>query len=250
MVWLEAFAWGWVASAGLLLGAAFGAYGPLEHRGIARAMSFGSGVLFATISLDLVTTALRASSLLSAGMALGVGALAFSSVNAMLSRRGAKDRKRCGGCVEQATERGVPGSGLAIAVGTLMDSVPEGLVLGVESAHAGSPGHAIVVAFIVGNFPEALSSAAGMTVAKRSNVFIWTVWLSAAALTAVSAALGAALLPSASESAIALIKAGAAGALLAMTVETLVPEAADAAVGFSGVVTAAGFMLLAALLMH
>ena len=248
MIWLEAFGWGWVASAGLLLGAAAGMYGPLEHRGIARTMAFGAGILLAALSADMLISAWQALGGAPAAAAMLAGAGVFSGVNAWLSRRGAKDRKRCGGCVRQATESDHPGSGAAIAAGTIMDAIPEGLILGLETAQTGSPGLATLAAFVLGNFPEALSASSGMTVARRPKHQIWLIWLAAAAITATTAGLSAAFLPGASEANVAYLNAAAAGALLAMTVETLVPEAADGSPAFNGIFAAAGFILLLALL--
>lgn len=248
MIWLEAFGWGWVASAGLLVGAAAGMYGPLEHRGIARIMAFGAGALLAALSLDLVANAWRSAGALPVAGAMLSGAAIFSGVNAWLSRRGAKNRKRCGGCVHQSTEADHPGSGMAIAAGTILDAIPEGLILGIETVQSGAPGLATLAAFAIGNFPEALSGAAGMTVARRPTWQIWFIWAAAAGITALAAGISAALLPGISPMGSACLEAAAAGALLSMTVETLIPEAADGSPAFNGIVAAAGFVLLLSML--
>ena len=82
-------------------------------------------------------------------MGLLCGAAVFSFVNWLLSRRGAQHRKRCGECVEQPKEEQQPGSGLAIAAGTFLDGVPEGVVLGLGVLHHGAPGLGTVAAFFV-----------------------------------------------------------------------------------------------------
>ena len=101
----------------------------------------------------------------------------FSSVNWLLSRHGAKHRKRCGECVEQPREEQQPGSGLAIAAGSFLDGVPEGVVLGLSVLHQGAPGLGTVAAFFLGNIPEALSSSAGMRRAGRSARYVFGVWV-------------------------------------------------------------------------
>ena len=248
MTWLVGAGWGWIASLGLLAGAAAGMYGPLEHRGIARAMALGAGALLAVLSLELLAAATREGGAARAAAAFAFGAGAFSLANAWLARRGARDRKRCGGCVEQPSERSVPGSGLAIVVGTMLDALPESVVLGLETARGGAPDWAVVAAFAVGNFPEGLSSAAGMAAAGRGARYIWAVWIAVSALSAATAGASAALLPAASASALAHLQAFAAGALLSMTVETLIPEAAHDAGAFTGTLAAAGFVVLMLLL--
>ena len=89
-------------------------------------MTFAVGVLLAVVAVDLVINARGATSLYWTVMGLLCGAAVFSSVNWLLSRRGAKHRKRCGGCVEQPQEVQQPGSGLAIAAGTFLDGLRSG----------------------------------------------------------------------------------------------------------------------------
>jgi ZIP family zinc transporter len=246
--WIEAAGWGALASFGLFVGALAALFSPLEHRGIARVMAVGAGVLLATMSLDLTMTAVSRSGALQTALLLALGACSFSLVNAWLARRGAKDRKRCGGCVQQATESTHPGSGVAIAIGTIFDSAPEGIVLGIETARSGGPQLAVLLAFILGNFPEALSATAGMDVAGRSRRYIFGVWLAAALFMSAVAALGAAFLikmPAAAES---WIDAFAAGALLSMTVETMIPEATQDTATLNGILATGGFVALLLLL--
>jgi hypothetical protein len=140
--WLMASAWGGLVSLGLLFGALAGLYAPLKHRGITSVMAAGAGILIAAASLDLIVAAVRTSGPLHAGISLVFGAAAFSLANLWFARRAAKHRKRCGECVQQPTENGTPGSGLAIAVGTLMDALPEAAVLGLETTRIGARGDA------------------------------------------------------------------------------------------------------------
>lgn len=246
--WIEAAGWGALASVGLIIGSLAGLFSPLEHRGIARVMAVGAGVLLATVSLDLTIAAISRVGALPTALLLALGAGAFSAANAWLARRGAKNRKRCGGCVQQATEAAHPGSGLAIAIGTVFDSVPEGIVLGIETARTGGPPLAVLIAFMLGNFPEALSATAGMDVAGRSRRYIFGVWLAAALFMSALAALSAAFLIKTPATTQTWIDAFAAGALLSMTVETMIPEAAQDAATLNGVLATGGFVALLLLL--
>ena len=96
--------------------------------------------------------------------------------------------------MQQATESTHPGSGLAIAIGTVVDGAAEGIVLGIETARSGGPPVALLIAFMLGNFPEALSATAGMDVARRSRRYIFAVWVAAALFMSAIAALSAAFL--------------------------------------------------------
>ena len=151
--WSLAAGWGLLSAFGLLIGAFGGYYTSLQHTTIARVMTFAAGVLLAVVAVDLVINARDTVSLHWTVMGLMCGAAVFSSVNWVLSRRGAQHRKRCGECVEQPEEEQQPGSGLAIAAGTFLDGVPEGVVLGLSVLHQGAPGLGTFTAFFQANIP-------------------------------------------------------------------------------------------------
>jgi zinc transporter, ZIP family len=242
-VWLTASAWGLLVSAGLIVGAVAGLFAPLQHRGITRVMAAGAGILIAAASLDLIVSAVRAAGPRPVAIALLIGAALFSLANALLANQ-AKHRKRCGMCVEQPTEKGAPGSGVAIAVGTLMDAIPEAIVLGLETARMAAPALGLVVAFALGNVAEALSSASGMAIAGRSKRYIFGLWGGATVLVIIVAAASAALAARVPPEFASLCNAFAAGALLAMVVETMIPEAAADAAPFNGLLAVVGFLAL------
>ncbi len=61
-----------------------------------------------------------------------LGASVFSTVNWRLTRHGAQNRNRCGECVQQPSETEHKGSGLAIALGAVLDGMPASLVIGLS----------------------------------------------------------------------------------------------------------------------
>jgi zinc transporter, ZIP family len=247
-LWLQAAGWAGLVSLGLLLGALANFHLPLTHRGITGTMAAGAGILIAAASLDLIVAAVGEAGALRAGAALVIGAGAFSGINYWLSRHAAKHRKRCGECVQQPSEAGHPGSGLAIAVGTMLDALPEAVVLGLETARIGAPGPAILAAFALGNFSEALSSASGMEIAGRSRRYIFGLWTLAALVIIVLAGLSAGLVAIAPGGTAGLCNAFAAGALIAMVIETMVPEATTDTSPFNGLIAAFGFLAILMLL--
>ncbi len=242
-VWFMAAGWGLLVSLGLIAGAVAGLYSPLRHRGIARVMAAGAGILIAAASLDLIASAVRSAGAIAAGVALILGAGAFSGANALIAAK-AKHRKRCGECMPQPSESSAPGSGLAIAVGTLMDAIPEAIVLGLETTRMAMPGLALIAAFALGNFAEALSSASGMELAGRSKRYIFGLWALATLLMTILAGASAAIAGLAPQGTIGLCNAFAAGALLAMVVETMIPEAAADSAPFNGTLAVLGFLAL------
>jgi zinc transporter, ZIP family len=246
--WLQAAGWGVLSASGLLIGAVGGYYTPLQHTTIARAMTFAAGVLLAVVALDLVINAHGAASLHWTVMGLLCGAAVFSSVNWLLSRRGAQHRKRCGECVEQPEEEQQPGSGLAIAAGTFLDGVPEGVVLGLSALHDAAPGLGTVAAFFLANIPEALSSSAGMRRARRSALFVFGVWIGIALMSGLAAAVAGLVLRGTGRAVRGTVEAFAAGAILALVSETMIPEAFHGSPQFNGLLLVVGFVALLILL--
>jgi ZIP family zinc transporter len=238
---LWAFGWGVAAASGALVGAILGLVARLRHRSIAAFMSLAAGVLLSAASLKIASEALM---LVGAAFTTGgiiAGAATFSIANAALV--GAKDRKRCGECKPQPSEVEVPGSGNSIALGTALDAVPEALALGV-TLRAGGPDLALVVALGLANVPEALSGTAGMRLASRSPSYVLSLWSATTLGTAATTALAFYLLGDVGPQALALLKAYGAGALIAMTAETMIPEAFHNGPRYSGVLAAAGFAAL------
>jgi zinc transporter, ZIP family len=238
-----ALALGAVASVGLLVGAIAGLFARMPHRRIAMTMSVGAGLLLAAVSLKVAADAIRVAGPLAAAVSLLFGAAVFSASNALLVRFGAAHRKRCGDCIQQPTELQQPGSGVAIALGNGLDAVPEAIVLGIALREPVVP-LALVIAFSIGNLPVAWSSTAGMRAAGRSYTYVFLLWSTIAIGAAVAIATGYVGFGSLSETWSPRLQAFGAGALLAMTAETMIPEAFHNSPRFSGLLAAFGFGLL------
>jgi zinc transporter, ZIP family len=200
-------------------------------------------VLLAGASLQVAADAIRIAGPVGAALSLVLGAAVFSGCNALLARYGATHRKRCGECVEQPVESQWPGSGVAVALGNALDAVPEAIVLGIALRDRAVP-LALVFAFSLGNLPEALSSTAGMRVAGRSYTYVFLLWGAIASGAALAVAAGYVGFGALSAAWPPRLQAFGAGALLAMTAETMIPEAFHNSPRFSGLFAAFGFGLL------
>jgi ZIP family zinc transporter len=245
--WAEASLWGLAAGAGLLLGAAGGYFLSLSHRAIAAIMAFGGGVLLSVLAFELVEDAAMHGGIGPTVAGVFGGAALFSAVNWQLSRYGARHRKRCGGCVTQPTEAEVPGSGLAIAVGALMDGIPESIVLGLAVIGGLGIEGSVLAGFFVANLPQGFSSAAGMKQALRPAGYIFGVWTTIVVACGVAAWLGYAVVGRLAPWSVGVSVALAGGGVLAMLAETMIPEAFEKAPSFMGLITATGFLLAFAL---
>ena len=238
-VW--AFCWGLAAASGALVGAILGLITHLRHRAIAAFMSLGAGVLLSAASFKVASEALMLAGAASTVGGIVAGAATFSIANAALAT--ANDRKRCGECKPQPSEAEAPGSGTSIGLGTALDAVPEALVLGV-TLRAGGPDLALVIALSLANVPEALSGTAGMRLASRSSTYVLILWSGTTLVTAAITALAFYFLSDLGPHAMAILKAYGAGALIAMTAESMIPEAFHNGPRYSGVLAAGGFAAL------
>jgi ZIP family zinc transporter len=241
-VW-AALALGAVSSVGLLIGAIAGVVSRLPHHRIAMAMSVGAGLLLAGVSLKVTADAVRLAGPAAVALSLLLGAALFSSINALLARFGAAHRKRCGDCVHQLAESERPGSGVAIALGNALDAAPEAMVLGMALRDPVVP-LALAIAFSLGNLPVALSSTAGLRAAGRSYRYIFLVWIAVATGATAAIAMGFIGFGSLGGPWPPRLQAFGAGALIAMTAETMIPEAFHNSPRFSGLLAAFGFGLL------
>ena len=159
-LWLQAGWWGFVAGAALLVGAAIGWFVPVSRRVIAAIMAFGSGVLISALSFELMDEAYRTGGFDSTATGFLGGAAVYTAANWVLAHNGARHRKRSGN--RQPSEQEDDGSGLAIAVGALLDGIPESIVIGLSMLKGGAVSFVAVIAIFLSNIPEGLSSAAGM----------------------------------------------------------------------------------------
>ena len=239
-IWLEAGFWGLVAGATLVVGAAIAWFVRVPRDVVATVMAFGAGVLVSALAFELVSDAVESGGLAATASGFLGGAVVYVGANIALARAGARHRKRSGD--EQPSESEDAGSGAAIAVGALLDGVPESVVLGLSLFGGGGVGVTVLAAIAISNLPEGLSSAAGMKRAGRSARYVFGVWVGIAVISGVAAAVGALLLQDASATTIAVITSVAAGAILAMIADTMIPEAFERAHVFTGLVTSLGFL--------
>ncbi len=245
---LQATLWGLVGGAALVLGAAVAWRVRVPPRAVAAVMAFGAGVLIAALAFDLVEEAVAGGGLTATGLGLLGGAGVYVLADAALARRGAQHRKRSGD--EQPSEEEQGGSGAAIAVGALLDGVPESVVLGASLIGGGGVSVGVLVAVFLSNVPEGLSSATGMRNAGRPAAYVFGVWSGIAVLSAVAAGAGFLLLDGAAPQVLSAITAVAAGAILAMISNTMLPEAVRESDHLTGLVTVLGFLTAVVVQQH
>ncbi|HVH93605.1 MAG TPA: ZIP family zinc transporter [Nocardioidaceae bacterium] len=240
-IWFQAGFWGLVAGGALVVGAAIAWLVAVPRVVVASIMAFGAGVLISALAFDLVDEAETTGGLTPTVIGFLAGALVYVAANVVLARRGARHRKRSGD--EQPSESDQHGSGAAIAIGALLDGIPESVVLGLSLLGGNGVGVAVLAAIFISNLPEGLSSAAGMKRNGRSARYVFGVWVGIAVASGLAGLLGCLLLQGASAATIAVITAVAAGAILAMIADTMIPEAFERTQLYTGLLTTIGFLV-------
>jgi ZIP family zinc transporter len=243
--WLQAGLWGLLAGGALLVGAWVGFRLKISARLVAAVMAFGAGVLISALSFELMDEAFKSGGLDSTALGFVAGAAVYTLANYILAHSGARHRKRSGG--QQPSEKDNAGSGMSIALGALLDGIPESIVIGLSLLKGGAVSTVAVAAIFLSNLPEGLSSAAGMKKAGRGAGYVYGVWGGIALASGLAAIAGYVLFDGSSPEVVAATTAIAAGAILAMLVDTMIPEAFEQAHDFAGLITVAGFLAAFAL---
>ena len=238
--WLQAGGWGLLAGSALLVGAAAGYLLRIPQRVVASIMAFGAGVLLSAVSFELIAEAYAGGGLAPTLLGALTGAVVYTGCNVLLARRGARHRKRSGDQQPSEDEQG--GSGTALALGALLDGVPESVVIGASLLSGGAVSAVTVAAVFISNVPEGLSSAAGMRQAGRSRGYVFGLWAGIAVISGIAAIAGYTVLGGAPPEVLAAITALAAGAILTMVADTMIPEAFEKAHLAIGLILLLGFL--------
>lgn len=228
--------WGFVGGAALIVGAVAGLIFDVPRRVIGLVMAFGAGVLISALAFDLTAEALHTGGFDATALGLLAGSVVFYLADRWLAGRGGAGRKRSVGPDDDAS--------VGLVLGAVLDGIPESVVIGISLLSGDGVGVAMVVAVFLSNVPESMSAATGLK-GRRSAGWIIGLWTAVALVSAVSAGLGYLALGHAPPDVVAAIQAFAAGAILTMLVDTMIPEAyeAEQRSKLTGVVSTAGFAL-------
>jgi ZIP family zinc transporter len=233
---LEAALWSAVATGTLLIGMVLAYRGLVGPRWTALIMAFGAGAIISAAAYQLVLPAVgeeQGSEVLVA-VGLAAGALTFYLADRWVDRMGGEQRMDFEGGQSA-------GSGTGILLGSLLDGVPESIVLGLSIAHAPQVSLAFIFAVAISNVPQGLGGTAGMLGAGWARSRITRLWLAVCVASIAAAVVGFGVGQVFSGASGAVIDAFAAGALLVMLTDSMIPESFEHGGKETGLALVVGF---------
>ena len=221
-----ALAWGALAASSLVIGAAFGLLRSWPQRLIGLVLGFGAGALISAVSFELVQEGVQKARGWPVAIGLAVGALTYYLAAGRVAAMG---------------------GGGALALGAFLDGIPEQMVLGIGLAGGESVSAGLLAAIFVSNLPEAVGGATDMRREMHSELKVMLTWLGIAGFCALATVFGHGIADIATDELQAGINGFAAGALIVMLVDSMIPEATEMSGRTTGLVTTLGFAVAAGL---
>ncbi|MCA1030266.1 ZIP family metal transporter [Bacillus timonensis] len=231
----EAVIWGAVAGSAVLAGAIIGIFVPIKKKLIGYIMAFGTGVLLGAASFELLADSIKNGGFFATAVGFLFGAALFTTIDLFIAYKGGKDRKR-------SNKNPKGHSGIAIFIGTVIDAIPESVIIGISLIDNGIS-WVLVIAIFISNFPEGLSSSIGLKKDGYSTSKILFLWFIVFILSSVSSLVGYTFLNNLDEWLIAGINAFAAGGIVAMVSSTMLPEAYEEGGPVIGILASFGLIV-------
>ncbi|MBT2484134.1 MULTISPECIES: ZIP family metal transporter [unclassified Microbacterium] len=229
----EAVLWGVVAASPLFVGAVLALIRKWPPRWLGIVLGFGAGALMASIAFELWEEGIELAGPVPLLIGVVAGAFSYYIADRILEAREAKAKGQAGGG--------------QLAVGALLDGIPEQLVLGIGLASGEPVSVALVVAILVSNLPESIGSASDLRESGMSRGKVLLLWGAVAVVCALATVGGFAVASVTGDAFRSAASGFAAGALLVMLVDSMIPEAQSKAKQATGLATVLGFALAAGL---
>ncbi len=237
----SAIGWGAFAASSLVLGALLGAARGWPDRAIGLVLAFGAGALISAVSFDLAEEGAKLGDHGVLAIGLGAGAFTYFALDRLVGKKSAKRARQKGG------GGGKGDAGSALALGAFLYGIPEQLVLGIGIAGGAGVSVGLLVAIFVSNLPEAIGSSTELRAEGRTPSGIRVLWVGVAVGCALATVVGYAVAHTVTGNLNAGVDGFAAGALVVMLIDSMIPEAVRKGGDVSGLVTVLGFAVAAAL---
>lgn len=234
---LNSLLWGLLATSSLVLGGVIATNFSLSNKLIGIILAFGAGTLISAVSYELVYDAVKMAKG-SGYPAFGffTGAFVFYVADYIIEKLGAGKNP-----VSGESKR----SGLVIpmVLAIILDGVPESIVIGLGILEKGSISFAMLIAVFISNLPEAIAGSTGMKSDGWSSKRVILLWAGIAVFCAFSTVAGSSLFNNVSPEWLSFIDSFAAGAILVMLANSMIPEAYEHGGKTAGIFTVLGFFV-------
>ncbi|ETT47999.1 ZIP family metal transporter [Paenibacillus sp. FSL H7-689] len=228
--------WGGISASAVVIGALAALFLKIPKRVIGWIMAFGTGTLIGAATFELLGDALNDGGIIPTAIGFTAGAVVYTLFDLLVSAKGGAGRKR------SAKSGDSNQSGLGIFAGTVMDAIPESIMLGASLLAGNGVSVVLVVSIFVSNIPEGLSSTVGLQ-GKYSRGKIILMWLSVLLISAIAALVGYLFLEQLPEEMGAAIGAFAGGGIIAMICSTMMPEAFEEGGPVVGLIASMGLLV-------
>lgn len=231
--------WGAVSASAVMIGALFALFMKIPKKLIGLVMAFGTGVLIGAATFELIEDAVEDGGLEPTVIGFMAGAVVFTVCDWLVSSKGGAGRKRSakGGKPDQTA------AGLGIFIGTLIDAIPESIMIGASIVAGRGVSFLLVIAIFISNIPEGLSSTVGMRESGESRRKISILWTGVLVISTLASLGGYFFMEDASSYLTAVLSTFAAGGIVAMVASTMMPEAFEEGGAVTGLISALGLLV-------
>lgn len=220
----SAFWYGLLSVSPLILAPILGTWRKLSKHATAILLAFGAGTFISALAFDLFAESFHRGGAWIASLGLLAGAVLFISLGQIVTHRAKKGEA----------------GGIMPLVAGIIDGIPESLTLGTAVAVAANP-IALMAAIIISNIPEAFSSAENLERSGHSRKSIILSW-TAVAVTLLGVVMLGDALGDIPDGALAALQAIAAGAVIGVVADTMLPQAYEQGGPWVAFATASGFL--------
>ncbi|MDD5566712.1 MAG: ZIP family metal transporter [Patescibacteria group bacterium] len=235
---VQAIIYGGITGLSLLIGAWVGITFHLKQKTVAAIMAFGSGTLICALTFGLMEEAFRHGGFDAVIMGFLAGGLVFIAGDYILHVRGGRKHRR-----QQPYQPKRQSGGQIITLGAVLDGIPESIALGIALFNSTGTGLLMLAAILLSNFPESIASITGLQKEGFSKKRIYLMWASVALVTLLVTVLSYQFLHNLRPNTIGTLEAFAAGAILAMVADSMIPEAYEEGGVSIGLLTVLGFLV-------
>jgi len=232
----QALLFGLISGFSLVAGAAIGIFFNIKRKTIAAFMAFGSGVLICALTFGLMEEAFKHGGFDAIIIGFLLGGITFIAADYFIHILGGRGHRK------HKFSQNTKSSGPAITIGTLLDGIPESIALGIAIFNNQGVGILMLTAIVLSNFPEGISSISGLRGEGMKKWQIIGMWLAVALVTMAIVVASFVFLHDLDLNSIGILESFAAGAILAMLADSMMPEAYEEGGYGVGIMTILGFL--------